>query len=465
VSALEPPLERVNYFNGQRLEAADFRADQNYQMRVRRMLNSAFYSPGIVRGLEVTPHPTDKHKVVVAPGVALDVLGREIILLDATPVQVAGAPTPASGAVFGNFLAIAYAEERVQPVTDGCATVATAKPFVGDLAWGAPTRIRATPDLAFVDTWPADQSGKIVLAQVALTAGCQVASGGIQSGVRKYAVPARPPTTRVLSLEGEKDIDANNPKSLYFHVEGDPPAAVTLYLRAARFSTLFYTELGKHTHDNTPTLPALSMPAHSHTLTNVTTASALDNNTLQVMVQYFETANAGFDEGFLLTNGLTALLLQASNPMRQQADMNAKKIIQIPNSSHSHGVSGSTDPYAAVNIAAGQSIAPNNAPAGVTDQNARSNVSSLSYVDTLKVLYDGQDITALVLAQLAGNDPTNWPAGSKLGDGTGNHALVKNGTGAIDLLQLGLDFTAGQHSLTFEVATGGGQVQYNLYVE
>ena len=44
MSALEQPLDRVNYFNGQRLDAADFRADQDYQMRVRRKLFSSLYS-------------------------------------------------------------------------------------------------------------------------------------------------------------------------------------------------------------------------------------------------------------------------------------------------------------------------------------------------------------------------------------------------------------------------------------
>jgi hypothetical protein len=85
VSALEQPLDRVNYFNGQRLDAADFRADQDYQIRVRRKLFSSLYPiGGIVEGLEVTKHPSDAHKVRVAPGVALDFLGREIILLDPT---------------------------------------------------------------------------------------------------------------------------------------------------------------------------------------------------------------------------------------------------------------------------------------------------------------------------------------------------------------------------------------------
>ena len=40
----ETVLDRLNYFNGQRLEATDFRAEQAYHMAVRRALNRAPFS-------------------------------------------------------------------------------------------------------------------------------------------------------------------------------------------------------------------------------------------------------------------------------------------------------------------------------------------------------------------------------------------------------------------------------------
>jgi hypothetical protein len=152
---------------------------------------------------------------------ALDFMGREIILLDQADVQVAGTPSPSPGVIFGNFLVIAYAEQRVQPVSDGCVATSAAGGCGGNLAWGAPTRIRAVPKLQMVDTWPNDQSGRIVLAQIGLQAGCQVSE--IQCGVCRYAVAAQPPTVHRISLEGEKDIDSSNPKTLYFHVDGGVP--------------------------------------------------------------------------------------------------------------------------------------------------------------------------------------------------------------------------------------------------
>jgi hypothetical protein len=457
VSALDQPLDRVNYFNGQRLEAADFRADQEYQMRVRRKLFSSLYSNGIVTGLEVTKHPTDPHKVTVAPGVALDFMGREIILLEATDVQVAGTPNATPGVIFGNFLVIAYAEQRVQPVSDGC----TASPAGGgcgggNLAWGAPTRVRAVPKLEMVDTWPNDQSGKIVLAQIGLKAGCQVSE--IQSGVRRYAVAAKPPTVRPISLEGEKDINASNPKILYFHVDGGVPDTVTLYLRGAQFSTLFYTELGQHTHN--PDLKVGQIPAvpdHTHTIDQIETDTQLPNNSLDLTAKTF--GNAGdyalrlWKDDNIVTSDLTLL-----------------SSLVVTNSAHSHKLKAGASTGAAGGIAA---VTPDVTltiePTGLVTpppqaSGARTTGQALGYVTKLAVLYDGQDITAQILKQLNGNDPANWPVNATLGDGSNTHALVVNGTGTIDLTQLGLDFTPGEHSLTFQVAAGGGQIKYNLYV-
>src|SRR5688500_18747282 len=116
----EDPLDRLNYFNSQRLEAIDFRLEQAYHMRVRRWINRSLYSAGVGAGLEVTAHPVDKHAVVVSPGLALDWLGREVILLNERKIMACGTPRRADGVTFGNYLVIAYREEKVAPQSDGC---------------------------------------------------------------------------------------------------------------------------------------------------------------------------------------------------------------------------------------------------------------------------------------------------------------------------------------------------------
>ena len=138
----------------------------------------------------------------------------------------AGTPTANAAAIFGNYLVISYTEQRVQPVSDGCVAVngrVRRQPRMGcgDAHRGEPGCNSPIPSRT--------RSGQIVLAQVALQAGCQV--GQIEFGIRQ-CVAAKPPTTRAISLEGEKDIDGSNPKTLYFHIDGGVPNTVTLYLRA-----------------------------------------------------------------------------------------------------------------------------------------------------------------------------------------------------------------------------------------
>jgi hypothetical protein len=464
VSASETAISRVNYFNGQRLAAADFRAEQDYQIAVRRKLYSTLYSVGIVQGLEVTADPTDPHRVVVAPGVALDFLGREIILLDPTEVIAAGTLTTNPAAIFGNYLVISYAEQRVLPVSDGCS--AGGDVCGGNLAWGGATRIVAQPALQFTDTFPTPSSGQIVLAQVALQAGCQV--GQIQSGVRKYAVAAKPPTTRPISLEGEKDIDGNNPKTLYFHIDGGVPNTVALYLRASRISTLYYTELGSHTHVSALANPTLNLPDHDHGFQSIVTGIATQDVTKPAQLTAWTWDDATdaalrtwgsdqFDSRRRLEN-LTSLNPYGDGTLAQFSNLEQ----------HTHTIpAGKTDKAGGqiVNLGGVDTASSGLMPAArtaATDQ-------PLSYVNNLSVLYDGQDITAMILTQLAGTDPARWPTGTTLGDGGSVNPLViqgdgTGGTGPIAMEQLGLDFSPGQHSLKFQVSGGGGQIQYNLYV-
>ena len=100
-----------------------------------------------------------------------------------------------------------------------------------------------------------------LLAQVALDRECKVVDG--RTGMRRY-VNAGDRKVRTFAMEGEKDIDADNPKTLYFHLAGTPNA-ITLYLRGARFSTIPYTELGLHTHEYDLTAQADDVDLLDHT--------------------------------------------------------------------------------------------------------------------------------------------------------------------------------------------------------
>src|SRR5215216_702856 len=107
----EKPIERMKYYNGQRLEADDLKLEQDYHIRVRRWLNKSLYSAGIAEGLEVQADPGNSQQIIVSPGLALDSEGREMILLEEARIQVIGQKSKKEGEPDGNYLYIQYREE------------------------------------------------------------------------------------------------------------------------------------------------------------------------------------------------------------------------------------------------------------------------------------------------------------------------------------------------------------------
>jgi hypothetical protein len=71
---------RPKYFSGQLLTAEDFEAEQSYFLRGRRSDNRQLHGWGVVCGLGV--RPSGSGGVVVEPGLAIDGLGREIVVPD-----------------------------------------------------------------------------------------------------------------------------------------------------------------------------------------------------------------------------------------------------------------------------------------------------------------------------------------------------------------------------------------------
>src|SRR6185295_17675160 len=122
-------------------------------------------------------------------------------------------------------------------------------------------------------------------------------------------------------------------------------------------------------------------------------------------------------------------------------DLTLLSQLVVTNSEHSHKLApGSKTGVAGAIASVTPSINLTIQPTGLTPKIARTTGAELAYVNKLTVLYDGvQDITAQILTQLNGTDPTNWPLTATLGDGTSGHPLVVNGTGRINLMTLGLD--------------------------
>lgn len=76
--ALSAP-RRNNYFYGKLMDEFHFRMEQNYLNEKRWLLNRLTLGAGVLCGLEVV-RSKDDGKVYILPGVALDALGREIIV-------------------------------------------------------------------------------------------------------------------------------------------------------------------------------------------------------------------------------------------------------------------------------------------------------------------------------------------------------------------------------------------------
>ena len=72
-------LKRLRFFTGRLLTAADFTLDQNYLREKLKRHNRSLHGFGIVSGLEVS---ASAGQISVAPGIALDCEGNEIVVCE-----------------------------------------------------------------------------------------------------------------------------------------------------------------------------------------------------------------------------------------------------------------------------------------------------------------------------------------------------------------------------------------------
>ena len=298
---------------------------------------------------------------------------------------------------------------------------------------------------------------------------------------------------RSISLEGEKDIDIANEKMLHFHIDGGAPERAVLILRARKFSSLLYSEIGEHTHGldlNIADHPEVL--AHPHSLGSIVTDKRLKEDTLQFRADLV--SNDASSDHFLLWKGGTALvgagMTEADDAI---LDAGGRPRFRVLNTEHSHKIEAGqvTDPggyIAAVKHVVNGVPVPaklvtesfGSEAAISPHQLKRHGKPEYTYIHNLHVVLDGnRDITDAIRAQLA-KRPGEAAKWNSLGDGTGNHAIDSDeGTGEIDLLALGFELGMGSHKLSFRLiapkpgdsdflpvpADRGGQIQYNLYID
>lgn len=110
-----PAIERNHWFPYKYIGAQDLVAEQDYLVSRHRAHNRLLHGFGVVCGLTVARHPRDDcaaDHVVVAAGIAIDALGRELILSGDTARVL-----PVEKSEGGSFVVcVRYHEERVQQV-------------------------------------------------------------------------------------------------------------------------------------------------------------------------------------------------------------------------------------------------------------------------------------------------------------------------------------------------------------
>ncbi|MFC5475570.1 hypothetical protein [Paraherbaspirillum soli] len=82
-------IQRPHYFAGEALLTADFICEQQYHMEMQSYNNQSLYTYGIASGLEIFwDAESNSNQVEVSPGMAIDCLGRQIILLQPQVVKL-----------------------------------------------------------------------------------------------------------------------------------------------------------------------------------------------------------------------------------------------------------------------------------------------------------------------------------------------------------------------------------------
>jgi len=185
--AIAPVPQRPNYFHGEFLKVDDFTAEQSYHKEMRRRHNVELHQPGIVRGLEVTP-VAGTNTVNITAGVAVDPLGREIVLT----ADVSAFPIPPGTTV----VAVNYQEATTGHVEEGI--------FSGD------KRVMESAQLT-----TALDANSVTLAAVTSVSSSNVA---LDNSTRQYVEPTVPADLTVgrdLTVVGKLVVQGE------LHVEGE----------------------------------------------------------------------------------------------------------------------------------------------------------------------------------------------------------------------------------------------------
>jgi hypothetical protein len=103
-------LERIQFFNGERLFATDLQALEAFNREMRWLHNQSLHQAGVGSGFQVTGNVGDR-QVTISPGYAIDSCGREIILTENQVLPIPPVADNGSGAPVFYDLTVSYPDD------------------------------------------------------------------------------------------------------------------------------------------------------------------------------------------------------------------------------------------------------------------------------------------------------------------------------------------------------------------
>jgi len=103
-------LERIQFFNGERLFASDLQALEAFNREMRWLHNQSLHQAGVGSGFQVTGNAGDR-QVTISPGYAIDSCGREIILTEPQALAIPPVADNGSGGSVFYDLTVSYPDD------------------------------------------------------------------------------------------------------------------------------------------------------------------------------------------------------------------------------------------------------------------------------------------------------------------------------------------------------------------
>ncbi|MEA2758076.1 MAG: hypothetical protein QOH65_689 [Methylobacteriaceae bacterium] len=155
IASIAPAIERIKFFDGQRLFASDLQFLEQFNREMRWLHNQSLHQAGIGSGFAVFGNKGDR-EVRIEPGYAIDSSGREIVLTQPQVLQVPPVANDTQGNPVYYDLAVSYQDDSLLKESETRDGVCVSRSAV---------RYQETPVFCWVELVPTgDPQGPTALA-------------------------------------------------------------------------------------------------------------------------------------------------------------------------------------------------------------------------------------------------------------------------------------------------------------